>query len=407
MDKKRKETIPRYFGIFIILAMLPQLVGFNGFAIDSIYKLLILVWLFIMTTELKTVGRVSYFTFVFIIFGVVGTIGTFAVNNTSIIEELYILLIGIILSIILVESTLKETTLRVVDIEVFYKIFVYFVLVAAIYNMIIHFNSLLHITSISVYSAENVCSFFDNKNTYGVFLIFAVLASTILRIISREKRWLIFSCVFLINEMMAMCRTAIVLSLLMIAISFLTDKRKRIRNIVVFFGLLIFITIILANNVAINEYVFNNLFGSTESVDARNSYVESLLPLVKGVHFWFGYGNQGAAELAVQYTGNVYYHNAYLKELMMGGAIKLGIQIFALATSFKYGLKCRKLQKTIGNLCLLSTIIYVIYVFVESVILFDTPVVAIMAVMFIISMPILFYKSLINERVTGGEKHGL
>ena len=407
MNKKRKGIIPIYFGIFIILAMLPQLFGFNGSIIDSIYKLIIIAWLFIVTTKLKIVGRVSYFTFLFMVFGVVGTIGTVAVNNTNIIEEFYILLIGIILSVILVESALKETTLKVVDIEVFYKIFVYFVLVAAIYNMIIHFNSLLHITSISVYNAENICSFFDNKNTYGVFLIFAVLASTILRVISREKRWLFFSCVFLINEMMAMCRTAIVLSLLMIAISFLVDKRKRHRNIMIFLGLLIFIAIILANNVVINEYVFNNLFGSTESVDARNSYIESLLPLVKGAHFWFGYGNQGAADLAVQYTGNVYYHNAYLKELMMGGVIKFGVQIFAIATSFKYGLKCRKLQKTIGNLCLLSTIIYVIYVFVESVILFDTPVVAIMAVMFIISMPILFYKSLINERVIGGEKDGV
>lgn len=399
MNKKRKKTVPYFFGIFIVLAMLPQIIGFNGSMVDSMYKLLLLAWLFIMTLASKNIGKVSYFTLIFIVVSLINTIGTLAINNISIVSEVYVFLIGIILSIILVESALKENTLRFFDVLVFYKIFVYFMLIAAIYNMIIHFNSLLHITSISVYNSENICSFFDNKNTYGVFLIFAVLASTILNIITREKLWLVSSGIFLVNELMAMCRTAILLSLILIAISFWVDESKKIRNAIVFSLLIITVVATLNTNDFVREYVLNNLFGSTKSIDARNSYIEALLPFARGAHLWFGYGNRGALELAAQYTGNVYYHNAYLKELMMGGIIKLGTQIFVLLTSFKYGFRCRKLKKTIGNLCILSTIIYIIYVFAESVILFDAPVVAIMAVMFIISMPILFYNSLIYERV--------
>lgn len=399
MNKKRKKTVPYFFGIFIVLAMLPQIIGFNGSMVDSMYKLLLLAWLFIMTLASKNIGKVSYFTLIFIVVSLINTIGTLAINNISIVSEVYVFLIGIILSIILVESALKENTLRFFDVLVFYKIFVYFMLIAAIYNMIIHFNSLLHITSISVYNSESICSFFDNKNTYGVFLIFAVLASTILNIITREKLWLVSSGIFLVNELMAMCRTAILLSLILIAISFWVDESKKIRNAIVFSLLIITVVATLNTNDFVREYVLNNLFGSTKSIDARNSYIEALLPFARGAHLWFGYGNRGALELAAQYTGNVYYHNAYLKELMMGGIIKLGTQIFVLLTSFKYGFRCRKLKKTIGNLCILSTIIYIIYVFAESVILFDAPVVAIMAVMFIISMPILFYNSLIYERV--------
>ena len=399
MNKKRKKTVPYFFGIFIVLAMLPQIIGFNGSMVDSMYKLLLLAWLFIMTLASKNIGKVSYFTLIFIVVSLINTIGTLAINNISIVSEVYIFLIGIILSIILVESALKENTLRFFDVLVFYKIFVYFMLIAAIYNMIIHFNSLLHITSISVYNSENICSFIDNKNTYRVFLIFAVLASTILNIITREKLWLVSSGIFLVNELMAMCRTAILLSLILIAISFWVDESKKIRNAIVFSLLIITVVATLNTNDFVREYVLNNLFGSTKSIDARNSYIEALLPFARGAHLWFGYGNRGALELAAQYTGNVYYHNAYLKELMMGGIIKLGTQIFVLLTSFKYGFRCRKLKKTIGNLCILSTIIYIIYVFAESVILFDAPVVAIMAVMFIISMPILFYNSLIYERV--------
>lgn len=407
MIKERKQTVPIYFGMFIVLAMMPQIIGFNGSGIDTIYKLMLLGWLFVMTATSKNIGRISRFTFGFIVASLFNLFGTIAINNISISEELYTFLIGIILDVILVESALQETKLRSLDVMAFYKIFTYFMLVAAVYNMIFHFNSLLHITSINVYNAEAICSFFDNKNTYGVFLIFAVLSSTILRIITKEKKWIITSGLFLINEMMAMCRTAILLSLILIAISFWVDESKKLRNAILFCVLIISVVIILKTNTAVNEYVFNNLFGSTTSVDARNSYIESLLPFARGIHFWFGYGNQGAMELAAQYTGNVYYHNAYLKELMMGGVIKLSIQIFVLLTSFKYGLKCRKIQKNVGNLCLLSTVVYIIYVFVESVILFDTPVVAMMAVMFVISMPILFYNSLIYERKTGGKRYEL
>lgn len=396
MNEKIGETVPKYFGWFILLAMLPQILGFNGSAIDSIYKLLLLGWLFIKTAKGKKLGKISNFTSVFILIGLINTVGTIATNNVSIFGELYTYFVGVILAIVLIDSALNERTLRYLDVLTFYKVFVYFMLLAAIYNMIIHFNSLLHITSVNIYSAESVCSFFDNKNTYGVFLIFAVLASTILRIITKERKWMFFSGIFLVNEMMALCRTAILLSLILIAISFWIDERKRFKNILIFFMIISIGVVILNTNKAVSEYVLN-IFGNTQSVDSRNSYVESLLPFAKGIHFWFGYGSQGALELATLYTGNAYYHNAYLKALMMGGIIKLCMQIYAILTSLMYGLKCRKIQKNTGNLCLLSTLIYIIYVFVESVILFDTPVVAIMAAMFIISMPIMFYNSLINE----------
>ena len=396
---KRIGTIPKYFGGFIVLAMLPQILGFNGSAIDTVYKLLLVGLLFFKTTNLRNAEKISVFSCVFLFIGFVNTSGAIVVNNISIFRELYTYIVGVLLAIIFVDSVLNEKTLKFSDTLPFYKIIVYFMLIAAIYNLIINFNSLLHITSISIYGAEGNCSFFDNKNTFGVFLIFAVLASTILRILTKEKKWIFFNAVFLINEMMALCRTAIVLSLVMLVISFFADNKNKFKNILTLFVIVIAIIVFVNMNESISNYILN-IFGNTNSMDARDEYIGALLPFAKGIHLWFGYGNEGASEMALAYTGNAYYHNAYLKALMMGGILKLGLQIYAIFFSVKYGLKCRKLQKTIGNLCLLSTIVYIIYVCVESVILFDTPVVAIMAVIFIISMPILFYNSLINERTT-------
>ena len=254
------------------------------------------------------------------------------------------------------------------------------------------------ITSLTVYSTEDICSFFDNKNTYGVFLIFGTLAAIILKIVLKQQRWVAIAGLFVVNELMAMCRTALVLSMILIIISFLIDKKTRFQG---FIALIFFIgltVVLVRHNESAEYFLTNTLFGNYSSLEARNDYVENMLSLVKEDHFWFGYGNSNAMKLAAEYTGNAYYHNTYLKCLISGGVVKLALQILAIMLSIKYGLKNRVYNKTLGNLCLLSTCIYVIYSFVESVVLFDTPVVAIMTVMFIISIPILFYNASIYEK---------
>ena len=269
-------------------------------------------------------------------------------------------------------------------------------LVASIYNMIVHFDSVINITSLTVYNTEHLSSFFDNKNTYGVFLIFGVLASTILKVVTQQKRWMVFSVIFFTNEVMAMCRTAIILSFALIVFSFYFKSKNNIRKNILSIVLLIALAILIFKNERINHFVFDSMFYSTDSLDARGSYVDQLLPLVKGEHFWFGYGKEKALELAKLYTGNQYYHNGFLKALMVGGVFKLVLQISAVLLSFYYGFKNMRFNKQVGALCLLSTLIYVIYNFVEAVILFDTPVVSLTAVLFVITLPIMFNNALIK-----------
>lgn len=397
MTVKKNLTLPVCFGSFIILSMIPQIMGFNGTIFDDIYKLGLVGILFLITTPLRDCRKVSVFSGLFFGVGVINTLGIIITNNANVYKEGMNLLISIFLLYIFVESVSKKFNLRYEDILKFYKIYAYFMLIASVYNMLVHFDSLLHITSLNVYNTDEICSFFDNKNTYGVFLIFGVLASIILKVSTGKKKWLAFSGVFFINELMAMCRTAIILSIAMIIISFLVDNKSRIKNIVLFLFFAYLCVMIVRSNSTVNSFIFNNLFGNSNSVDARNEYVEKLLPFARGIHFYFGYGSDGAMELASNYTENAYYHNTYLKALMSGGIVKVGLQISAILFSLSYGNKCRRIDKKIGNLCILSTLIYVVYAFVESVVLFDTPVVAIMAVVFIISMPIMFYNMFLNE----------
>lgn len=404
MHSKHTKKIPYYYGLFIVLALLPQILGFNGSIVDDVFKIGLIALFLYKTSALIAIRRAGVFTVLFLFFSIIDTLGIVIINEASVLREGMNLIISILLVFILVETALKTTCIDRNDVLLFYKIYSYFICIASIYNMIVHYNSLIHITSLTVYNSEDICSFFDNKNTFGVFLIFGILATMILKIITKQNKWLLLSVIFLLNEIMAMCRTAIILSVVMLAISFFVDKRNRIKNAIIFLCILFVVRHLIINNQTINRFIFETLFGSTTSMDARSGYIDSLLPLSKSIHFWFGYGHDGAMDLAKLYTGNSYYHNGFLKVIMSGGIIKLGLELMAILFSVYYGIKCLRLDRRIGNLCILSSFVYVIYTCVESVVLFDTPVVAIMSVMFIISMPIIFYNCILNERKYRGER---
>lgn len=329
----------------------------------------------------------------YIVIGILGTIFKLILNQTDILDDIKALVINIILFYILCDKV-HGITVDIKSIYVFYKIIVYFIFVASLYNMVIHSSSLIRITSLTMYNTENICSFFDNKNTFGVFLLFGVVAATILRISLQEKRWFLFALVFIVNEMMAMCRTAIVLSVILILISAFYGREGIIKKTIITLLLVGSVVLLIYRFDMLHEYVFNNLFGNTDSLDTRNSYITDMLPLIKGIHAIFGYGTDNARLLAIEYAGNQYFHNTYLKVMISGGAVKLGLQFFAMGISVIYCIRCWKNDKVVGELCFLSFIIYVLYSNVESVVLFDSPVVAIMSTMFIITMPILFYNSL-------------
>lgn len=398
MREECKNKFPKYFSCFIIFAMFPQIIGFNGSTFDTLFKFLLIGILTFLVINTRYITIVSKYFFFFLMTSFVGMLGTIIWNGAGIFSEIQSWITQSLLLYVLYECALHTKNINSQDILSFYKIFAYFMTIAAAYNIIVHFNSLLHITSLTVYNTEEICSFFDNKNTYGVFLLFGTLATIILKIVLRQQRWVAMAALFVVNELMAMCRTALILSTILIVASFLIDKKTRFRGLIVLILLVIITVILVRQDEGINYFLTNTLFGNSSSLDARNDYVASMLPLVKGDYFLFGYGNSNAMKLAMEYTGNAYYHNTYLKCLISGGAFKLILQISVIILSIKYGVRNRLYNKAIGNLCLLSTFIYVIYAFVESVVLFDTPVVAIMAAMFIISIPTLFYNALIYEK---------
>lgn len=387
------KKLPTLYSIFIILALIPQILGFNGSIVDTLWKMVIMCGFLILKMNLGNM-TISRSSIIFIMLYFFNNVITMMLNPNKSISSIFNVILFGLLFLMFYEMPRKDKIIHNGRILNFYKIFAYFIFISCVYNMIKNANTLAHITSNTVYGSQIVCSFFDNKNTFGVFLIFGCLAAMFMYYFSKQKRWLLFIIIFMINELMAMCRTAIILSIIILVVSILVvDNKSKLSRKIISISIIICLLFLIRSNIGIKNYILNNIFGSTTSIEARNTYVDNMIGLLQGVHLIFGYGLSNSSVLAATYTGNQYFHNTYLKVAISGGIFYEILFLGMIMFSLKKSIAVYKCNRAVGGLCVLSLIVYLIYASVESVILFDTPVVAMVATIFVISMPILFNRT--------------
>lgn len=394
--KMLREQLPRNYALFIIAALLPQIVGFNGSFLDTAWKMLV-VALFLLLGR-TNLTRITGYSLLYICVYVSGAFFTLILNNEKITDAVTNIVLTILLVILFVEFSHRAYQVTTEDILKFYRIYAIFMLVACLYNMVLHPTALLNLRSLSLYGTEYISSFFDNKNTFGFFLIFGSLAALILRYYTKQLRWVVLIVVFILNELMAMCRTAIVLSCVLLVISFLISSKGITLGRILAVGIVFLVLVGMALRFSsIRDYIFGTLFASTDSLETRQGYIESMKGLLHGVHLVFGYGRAQSAELALMYTGNHYYHNSYLSILISNGLVGLGLLLSVILASIFKAVQVFRMDRATGWICILSCVVYLVYAYVEAAILFTTPVIAMVATVFAVSMPTLFHKAVVCD----------
>lgn len=392
---KSDEILPKSYAIFIIAALLPQILGINGGMLDMVWKLVVIGSLLFLTR--KNFLSFYLYSFIYILLSSTSQICAVAFNNESILSVLVNLVITTLVVIVFFNYPLQVKKIKIDEILIFYKIFVYFMLISCIYNVVLHPSRIFTLTSFDIYGSEEICSFFDNKNTFGVFLLFASLATVILKYYTKQNRWSYILGLIIINEIMAGCRTAIIISIVLMIASILITKNGITFKRIIITALVVAVFAFLLNYIEIFNRIFNNLFSSTESMDTRNDYIDSMKPLITGIYAVFGYGNATSAELAYKYTGNQYYHNTYLNIIITEGIIGLILFASIIFMSIKTAIKIKKYDRGASFLCVLSCFVYLVYAYVESTLLFSTPVVSMLSTIFVVSMPILFLKAVKSQ----------
>ena len=183
-------------------------------------------------------------------------------STAEALQDVFILILTFLMFYVVPREILNGNSFDVLS---FYKIFSYFIVAACVYNIIINYNGLLHITSLSVYSRNEIRSFFDNKNTFGFFLMYGIFSSAILRVRTREKKWIFFILLMILNELMAMCRSAIVMSIIALLLVIAGDKRQGIRRYLVIVVLVSAALYAIAIFSGLHKLITENIFGAVFS----------------------------------------------------------------------------------------------------------------------------------------------
>ena len=391
INQSTSKNVARYYALLLICAFLPQIIPGGELAKLLMKAVVVLVFAaLILGRKITTISAPAGGLVAALI---ISTLISFFANEGSLLSTLVGLGISCITILFFYDSALRSEGLSKKDVLSFYRIFTYFVLVSCFYNMIINRNGLMNLYSLSLYGDQDICSFFDNKNTFGVILLFGVLAATILKQLTGEKRWLLISLVFLLNELMAMCRTAILLSVLLLLLSYLWAPQKFWKKLI---SVAVLAVAVLAATILfpqLRNFLENTMFGDTRSLDTRNEYINNLLPNIRGIHVLLGYGDANVGAIAYYYTGNTYFHNTYLAAYTSGGLIRLGYLLWCVGLALRYSFRLRKRNAKEGNLCLISVLVYCIYCLSEAVMLFDSEMIAMTATAFVVAMPILLYQN--------------
>ena len=395
MEKKKiKSKYPSQLAWLIIISSLSQVIGGNASFIDTVLKLGIIGVFSLIAIKGRDVLNISVFFMAYIFLFLLSNLSTIIVNKVGIVSGIIEVFTVLLLFFLFCEKPKNINGATESDIMQFYKLYAYFMLFACVYSMIINIGSLTNIFSLSLYAVDEVRSIFDNKNTFGMYLLFGSLACMFLHAQTKEKKWLQISALFILNELMAMCRTAMLLSVAIFIVSLVVTRKHPVRNIVLVAIASVFVLLIIEKVPVLNSYFFGNVFGNVDSMDTRAQYIENMLPLIRERYALVGYGTEKAITLAAVYTGNKYYHNTYLYLTISGGLFKLLLFALIVLKSAATSARVLKKDRVLGIMLLVSIVCYLVYAYIESFALFDTPVISMVATIFAVSMPILFEKAL-------------
>lgn len=255
------------------------------------------------------------------------------------------------------------------EIQKILKLFVLFTVITCLWNIIMNADVILSLSFINnVY--YNMYSFFDNKNTYGIFL-FAGLGSNIyLMFFNNKKIYKLSFILILFSIIISMSRTSFLSSILFLTVGYFFVSLQKTSKIVNIFVICLVILLSITLIGGINEYVFNILL-RTEVESFRQPIYKAALKLFQQRPI-IGFGESAFGESLKKLCGNEYTHNGYLTVLLSGGIVYFIAYVFIIVKAISNAWNIRKVHLNLGSYILAFLIATLVYSMGESVVLLQT-----------------------------------
>jgi len=225
----------------------------------------------------------------------------------------------------------------------------------------------------SVYD-NMMSSFFDNKQTFGMFLFVAIIVSCLGMALTKKKRYLFFAGVFFAMLFVCSSRTSLlacVAFILLMLVLFFRSNKNLAFGVSVLVGMFVLLLLIVPS---LNRFVTDVLFDTEATVNAREIIWDASFRAMRGVKVLFGYGegNVGTVIRGVdaELVGNA--HNGFLHVFVTGGVVKLLLYVVVVVCSIVSIARMYKHNTALANVFFAAIVSLIVFSFGESLVLLDT-----------------------------------
>jgi len=290
-----------------------------------------------------------------------------------------------------------------------------FLVISGFYSIIFEKGNIIALFTSDNPYLYNIHSFFEDKNTYGKYLLGGIMISCYLASQSRFKWQFGITALLFAFLVTTLSKTPIIAAaglfvLLFIYYVFVRFERNIIFNsflllfsliLIVYLGCLLTIPAlqILPINSTIYHYLTVSVFQyGIGTVDSRVLIWQAAINLLQGWHLFFGYGEKIAN---IFLTGNVmvfnnyesyYFHNGLLQVANIGGLLYLALYLALFVYLFVVYFKIGKNNKDSRFVFIAMFITFCVHATFEEAILSSTSVYSFMLSMVLIVAPIMTFR---------------
>lgn len=280
------------------------------------------------------------------------------------------------------------------DINKIFKFLLCIGLIACIYNFIFYFNEITNFLKIQTSYSVNIKSFFANRNQFAQFLVISTIANTFLIKENKQLKYKISISILLLNILFTMSRTAILVTFVFFAITYLYNKNIRDKLIIIISTLAIFILIIVFLYQFRPEILqdINTLFIRAENLENASGRADIWKAglEVGSTNVLLGVGRfRGIDILNSKGLDFTQFHNIFIESYVSGGLLELLVLIYLTIIILSNLNKNRYMDKNRKAIYISSFISFLVMGMFESCNRFSIGYVDTIFTIFFISIPIL------------------
>ena len=387
---QKNLNIGKLYFCYLVGVLFLQIIGINGRSgtLDLVWKIGVIAGT-ILYAAWKSRWKISRYIALpcmiyilgqcaAIVFSVDGLIGTL-INSMVVLGMTYLFMS---VSHINVSFELK-------DILWFVKAFIALMLYAVAYSYITETDAVFSVlTNKNVYK-NMISSFFDNKQTYGMFLFVAMIASVYGYALCKKTIYVIWGLLFSVNLFICCSRTALfaALAFVLLIIILLFKSNRKISLAIL--GILLCAVVVIVAVPRLRNFTFDVLFDTESTMNARNNIWTYAFQAMTGIKAVVGYGEANAEAAIASAVGARYNaHNGIIQVLLTGGVVKLLLYICVMGKSLASVLRIARHNRLLSSVLLAAIISVFVFSMGEALVLLDTSSPCVVASILCVAFPI-------------------